>query len=339
MHLRHLRTFVVVADSGGFAAASTKLNLSQPAASRQIQALEADLRVKLFDRIGRRVHLTSEGEDLLRRSRSLLAEADSLAERARALEGGEKGILRVGATPQVIENALAPFLGPYRRRHPGVEVLLVEDGGNRLPGRLRNGDIQLVLTVVIDDAFLQRPLFPVYAIGVASKSHWLTRSRTIDIRELAEEPLLVLDRTFVGREWLDTACSVAHIRPRLLLESRAPHTIIAMAAEGHGIAVVPSTVAIRDGRIRGAPLTQRGCAIGRWLTVGWNPQRFLARYAQQFVEELAAYCRRAHPGREFLRHAPPLPRPKESTGPPANLPSSRRSLAARLLSVVGTHLP
>jgi LysR family transcriptional regulator, cyn operon transcriptional activator len=318
-----LRTFVVVADAGGFAAASAKLNRSQPAASRQIQALEADLRVKLFDRIGRRVRLTSQGEDLLRRSRLLLAEADSLTERARALEKGEKGMLRVGATPQVIENTLAPFLAPYRRRHPGIEVQLVEDGGNRLPVRLRHGDIQLVLTVVIDDAFLQQPLFPVYAIAVASKSHRLGRRRTIDIGELAEEPLLVLDRTFMGREWLETACHVAHIRPRILLESRAPHTIIALAAEGHGVAVVPSTVAVRDERVRAAPLIQRGSAIGRWLTVGWDPQRFLARYAERFVEELVAYCRRAHPGRDFLRDAPPFPRPKESTRPPANLLPSR----------------
>ena len=323
MNLRHLRTFVVVADAGGFAAASATLNLSQSAASRQIQTLEAELRVMLFDRIGRRVHLTSEGEDLLQRSRSLLVEADSLAERARALEKGEKGILRVGATPQVIENTLAPFLGQYRPGHPGIEVQLVEDGGNRLPARLRNGDIQLVLTVVIDDAFLQQPLYPVYAIGLASKSHRLGRRRTIDVGELAQEPLLVLDRTFVGREWLDTACNVAHIRPRVLLESRAPHTIIALAAEGHGVAVVPSTVALRDERVRGAPLTQRGSAIGRWLTVGWDPQRFLARYAEQFVEELIAYCRRAHPGRDFLRHAPPLARSKDSIGQAAYLMRSR----------------
>jgi LysR family cyn operon transcriptional activator len=317
MNLRHLRTFVVVADAGGFAAASAKLNLSQSAASRQIQALEAELRVMLFDRIGRRVHLTSEGEDLLRRSRHLLAEADSLAERARALEKGDKGILRVAATPQVIENTLAPFLGPYRRRHPGVEVHLIEDGGNRLPARLRNRDSQLVLTAVMHD-FLQQPLYPVYAVGVSSKNHRVSRRRTIDVGELAEEPLLVLDRTFMSREWLETACNVAHIRPRVLLESRAPHTIIALAAEGHGVAVVPSTVAIRDGRVRAAPLIQRGNAIGRWLTIGWDPQRFLARYAEQFVEELMAYCQHSYPGREIIRHAPSLPRPKESTGPAAN---------------------
>jgi LysR family transcriptional regulator, cyn operon transcriptional activator len=73
MNLRHLRAFATIADVGGFARAATRLHLSQPALSRQIHALEADLGVPLFDRIGRRVQLTSQGEDLLRRSRRLLA--------------------------------------------------------------------------------------------------------------------------------------------------------------------------------------------------------------------------------------------------------------------------
>ena len=120
MNLRHLRAFATIVDVGGVARAALRLHLSQPALSRQIHALEADLGVPLFDRVGRRVQLTSQGEDLLRRSRRLLAEADSLGERARALKSGETGILRVAATPQVIENLLAPFLIHYRRRHPGV---------------------------------------------------------------------------------------------------------------------------------------------------------------------------------------------------------------------------
>ena len=110
MNFKHLRSFVTIADAGGFARAANRLNLSQPALSRQIRALEIDLSVRLFDRIGRRVQLTSEGEDLLRRSRRLLAEADSLGERARMLKAGDTGILRIGATPQVIENLLAQFL-------------------------------------------------------------------------------------------------------------------------------------------------------------------------------------------------------------------------------------
>src|SRR5262244_4563891 len=107
MNFRHLRAFVTIVDAGGFARAANRLNLSQPALSRQIRTLEAELGVLLFDRIGRRVRLTSEGEDLLRRGRQVVAEADAFRERARALKGGHTGQLKVGATPPMIETVLA----------------------------------------------------------------------------------------------------------------------------------------------------------------------------------------------------------------------------------------
>jgi len=312
MNLRQLRTFVVIADAGGLARAGGRLHLSQPAASRQIQALETELGVPLFNRIGRRMQLTSEGEDLLRRSRRLLQDADSIGERARSLKSGQTGILRVGATPQGIENTLVPYLGRYRRRYPGVEVQLVEDGGARLPDRLNDGDIQLALTTVADDRFRNRLLYPVYALGVVSKKHRFNPLRSLDVEELADEPLLLLHRSFASRDWLDTACKVAHIRPRVLLESGAPHTIMALAGTGYGVAVVPSTVKIPRGNICAVPLVQRGASIGLWLAVRWDPERFLARYAEQFTEELAAYCQHNYPGSEFTGRAPPLPRPRES---------------------------
>src|ERR1700741_4111660 len=93
MNFRPLHTFVAIAEAGGIHRAVARLNLSQPAASRQIHALEAELGVPLFDRVGRRVQLTSEGQDLLRRSRRILTEVQSLTERARALKKGETGTL------------------------------------------------------------------------------------------------------------------------------------------------------------------------------------------------------------------------------------------------------
>lgn len=312
MNLRQLRAFATIADVGGFARAAGRLNVSQPALSRQIRALEAELGVPLFDRIGRRVQLTSEGEDLLRRSRRLLAEADSLGERARSLKTGQAGILRVGATPQVIENLLADFLTRYRRRHPGVEVHLVEDGGARLLGRLERGDVQLTMTPVAGTRFQYRLLYPMHVLAVVSPAHRLSRRAVLEIAELAEEPLLLLRRDFGSREWFDAACQVAHIRPRVLLESAAPHTLVALAATNYGIAIIPSNVQVPRGIVRAMPLVHRGASVGRWAHIVWDPQRFLAPYAEEFVEELVTYARRTHPGREFIRRAPPIPRPKAS---------------------------
>ena len=312
MDLRHLRAFVSIVDAGGFGRAAARLDLSQPALSRQIRALEAALDVQLFDRIGRRVRLSSEGDDLLRRARRLLTDVDSLAERARALKSGQTGVLRVGATPQAMETLLAGFLPRYRRGHRGVEVHLVEDGGVRLVTRLERGDVHLALTAVGDPRFRWRPLVPLYVVAVGlPKSHRLGRGPTLEISELADAPLLLLRRDFASREWFDAASQAAHLRPRVLLESGAPSTLVALARAGYGIAIVPSNVRIPSSGVRVLPLVQRGAAIGRWVSVAWDPRRFLAPYAEQFVDELVAYSTRPAAKPHFTRRAPALPRPSE----------------------------
>src|SRR5262245_36937744 len=106
MELRHLRYFVGVAEAESFSRAAARLHVTQPALSRQIRALEDELGVRLFDRSTRRVRLTPEGEEVLRRSRDTLVAVDALRDRARSLGGGRAGILRVGATPQVMESVL-----------------------------------------------------------------------------------------------------------------------------------------------------------------------------------------------------------------------------------------
>jgi len=313
MNLRFLRTFVAIADNAGFARAAARLNLTQSAASRQIQALEDELGLRLFARIGRSVRLTPAGEDLLVRSRQLLFDAEALGQRASALKTGEVGVLRVGATPQVIEGLLADFLLRYRKRHGGVDVHLVEDGGSRLPGRLERGDIDVALMPAGEDRFSSRLLYPMHVLAVVAKGHRLGRRAVLDVTELADEPLLRLNSTFASHGWFEAACHVAHIRPRVLLESVAPQTLIALARTGHGVAVVPSPVRIPRTGVRALVVVHRGVSIGRWTVAAWDPQRFLPPYAVKFVEELVAHCKRDYPGHEYARHAPPLPRPGEAT--------------------------
>jgi len=311
MDLRHLQTFASVVDAGGFGRAVARLKLSQPALSRQIRALEAALDVRLFDRIGRRVRLTAEGEDLLRRARGLLADVESLRERARALKRGHTGVLRVGATPQAMETLLAGFLPRYWRKHPGVEVHLVEDGGVRLGARLEQGDVHVALTALTDARFRWRPLLPLYLLAVLPPSHRRTRGATLEIAELADAPLLVPRRDFASREWFDAAAQAAQLRPRILLESGAPSTLVALAQAGYGVAIIPSNVRMPGAPLRILPLVQRGAPIGRWANVAWDARRFLAPYAEQFIDELVVYARRGAATPAFIRRAPPLPRSKE----------------------------
>jgi LysR family transcriptional regulator, cyn operon transcriptional activator len=309
MRFGQLHAFVTIADVGGFARAAGRLNLTQSAISRQIALLEEELGVRLFDRDGRNVKLTAPGEDLLRRSRHLLNDAAALGERARELRGGKVGPLRISATPQVIENILAPFLVSFLYAHPGVDVQLLESGVARHV-QLERGEIHLAIMPFAEaEPFQRRLLYPIHVMAVLARSHHLARRTVLEIAELAEERLLLLKRGFGARGWFETACSAAEVRPRILLESGAPATLVALADVGHGIAIIPSNVQITSQSIRRAFLTHRGLPIGRWSSIAWNQHRFLPRYGTDFVSELSAALRRRYPGQEFVRRAPRLPRP------------------------------
>src|SRR5262249_15945747 len=179
------------------------------------------------------------------------------------------------------------------------------------PARLERGDVHLAIIPEGDKRFDGRLLSPNPLLAVLPKAHLLRGHIALDVKELVDEPLLLLSRGFASREWFYAACQVAHIRPQVVLESIAPQTLIALAASGYGIAVIPAGLLIPGGKVRGMVLVYRGVPIGRWRRIAWNGERFLPPYAHWFVEELVAYARRNYPNREITRRAPPLPRPME----------------------------
>jgi LysR family cyn operon transcriptional activator len=291
------------------------LNLSQPAASRQIHALEVELGVVLFERVGRGLRLTSDGEDLLQRSQQLLTHSDLLTDHAKALRSGKTGTLKVGATPQVIANLIAPFLPTHRRDHPGVDVRLIEGSDPQQRARLERGEVHLTIMPVGGAGLSYRLLAPVHALAVVLKTHPLSRRKVVDVEELSKHPLLLLQRGYGSRTWFDVECESAQVKPLVLLESTTAHTLIELAAVGHGIAVVPSTSVVRD-LLCAIPIVYRGTSVGRWVGACWNPRRTLPSYAELFVEELFAHSKRAFPGLAYIKRAPPLAKPVEPMNPP-----------------------
>src|ERR1700747_659943 len=126
MDLRRARTFVTVAELGTVSKAAVRLRIAQPALSRQLIDLEHELRLRLFDRVGRRLPLPGEGEQLLPGCRPLLNSASAVKEQAELLRHGDTGVLKIAGSPQHIESVLAGFLHRYAERYPKVEVKISE---------------------------------------------------------------------------------------------------------------------------------------------------------------------------------------------------------------------
>jgi DNA-binding transcriptional LysR family regulator len=309
MNLRALRMFVTTAESGGLGRACARLNLSQPAASRQIHALEAEFGLALFHRVGRQLALTSAGKSLLRQSRQILTDADLLAEQARALKEGREGTLRVCATAQMMAAFLTPFLPRYRRRHPGIEVQLIERGAARGSSQLDRGEADVAMMRAGDSRFPGRLLFPLHVLAVVLKTHRLARHAVVDVTDLAKEPLLMLTTDFGTRTCFDAACESAQVSPRVRFECTVAHALTGLAGAGYGIAIVPSIAVMPAESLRAVPIVLRGAAIGHWEAACWDPRRVVPAYVDAFVSELAAYARTTFPGRQFVRRAPRLPTP------------------------------
>ena len=300
MNLRNARTFVTVAELGTVSKAALRLRIAQPALSRHISDLEAELGLKLFDRVGRRLRLTGEGEQLLGHCRGLLNYANAIGEQAQLLRRGDTGVLKVGASSQNLEGAIAPFLHRYLQRYPNVQVKLFDVIGPELLAMLERGDLHVAQSSIHalqpgDHRFGSLPLAPVEILAACHPSVKLGEGPTIDIGRLAPYPLALQDPAFVVRRVFDAASRLAGLKPNILLESRAPHTLVAMAEAGHGVAIIPSALRTSRYKVRIFGVTYRGKPLREQLLMLWDKRRPLPHYATNFCEMLAEHFRAVFP--------------------------------------------
>jgi DNA-binding transcriptional LysR family regulator len=300
MDLRHVRTFVSVAELGTVSKAALRLRIAQPALSRHIADLEQELGLKLFDRVGRRLLLTGEGEQLLSDCRGLLNYVTGVGERAQDLRRGDIGVLKVAATPLHIEGVFSQFLPRFVKRYPNVQVRVSEGSGLEILAMLERGEIHLAQMLpygvpLHDGQFGSQPLEPAELLAACHPSTILGSRGMIEVGRLSAHPLLVLDSGYGLRRAFDAACRLAGLRPNLYLESRSPHTLLALAEAQHGVAIIASTFSARRYNLRIVRIVYRGRPLREPLAILWDKRRPLPRYATAFCQMWAEHVRAVFP--------------------------------------------
>lgn len=293
MDFRLIQAFVTVAEHGSVSRAAPFLNRTQPSVTRQLAELQRELGVKLFQKVGRRLLLTAEGEQLVADCRALLTQAGSVRERAESLTRGDRGVLRVGASPQMIELLFPALLPLFAKVYPAVQLKPVEVVMADQLDMLERGDLHMAINVKQPDdtRFASYELPPLNVIAAWHRSMGLRSGDPVDITSLADYPLLLLNSGFVTRTLFDAACRLSRIRPNIFMESGAPHTVLALAERGHGIAMVPSSVRIDRRKLESARVSHRRQLLRLMLALLWDKRRALPRYARDFCGVLAAHLR------------------------------------------------
>lgn len=291
MELRHLRTFVAVAELRHFARAAERCNLSQPAVSHQIRQLETGVGARLLNRDGRRVTLTVAGELLLEDARRILAAADRARERIQGATTGVRGRVRIGATESPGLYFLPDRLRRYHDAHPQFELHFEIDDLETVLARVAANELDMA--VVAGDHSLGelkgRPVAADPMVVVAAPRTGLTGKAGVLPSRLIGECWIVREEGSDTRRQFQL-WSKAHLSGAARTMSfRGCEGVKAAVVAGLGIALVSRASVERDleaGRL--AQVRVRGGSASRPLVLVDHPHKHHGPACGAMIQLLAA---------------------------------------------------
>jgi DNA-binding transcriptional LysR family regulator len=246
MELRTMRAFVEVVRQGGFTQAAKKVFATQSTVSKAIKHLEDEIGVPLLDRIGHRSKLTAAGEIVYQRALRMLAERNDLMTELDELRGLKRGTLRLGLPPVGSSTLFAPLFAAYHKRYPGVEIRLVEHGGERLEELLLSGEIELAASLLpVSDTMEWQAVRREPLTVLLSTNDELSRRRSVGLPAVKHLPFILFETGFALNRIILDACHRHGFEPNIVARSSQIDFIVELAAAGLGAAFLPRMIADR----------------------------------------------------------------------------------------------
>lgn len=294
MELRHLTYFVAVADRLNFSRAAEALHIAQPAISQQVRALEQELGISLFDRVGKRVTLTEAGRALLPHARQILSAVEAARNEIRERGSLKRGTVSLGAPPTVSAHALPTKITSFEQKHPGLDVMLREAGTETLVALVEQGqlDMAIVSTDVLPSSIESTPfLEETYVLAVGAKHH-LCKRKAINITELAEESFIMFPQGYKLREVTMIVCRAAGFEPKVALDGGGMQSALQFVAAGLGVALVPELALTDTHNIFALHISDQN--LHRTLGLVWRKGAHLSPAARALREFLMEEIERDH---------------------------------------------
>jgi len=245
MDLDNLRAFLHVAEQGSFSRAAESLFITQPAVSKRIASLEAELGTDLFDRIGHKIVLTAAGNALLPRARNILLEVEDSKRAVANLSDSVSGPLLIGTSHHIGLHRLPPALRGFICRYPDVQLdIQFMDSEEACYGVL-HGDLELgivTLPLKADPDLLLLPVWDDPLVIVSHPEHPLVHSNNVTAKILAGyEAILPAEGTFT-REILEQTMQPLDVTLKVSMSTNYLETIKMLVSVGLGWSVLPQSM-------------------------------------------------------------------------------------------------
>ena len=244
MNQRQLQYAVQLAQEGSFSALAQKLHITQPALSKQIQTLENELGVRLFDRSTSPVMPTAAGAHFIRQARILLNREQELQHDMEQFREGRRSRLVIGATPFRSAYMLPRLVRRLRQRYPYVQIEIVEEGSDLLRKDAVEGRFDLaVINLPVDETMLDvTPIEPDRLALVIPNDllpEHLKDRKQVEFRDCAELPFAVVGKTQEMRILFEKLCSMNGVAPPIAIQVVGLTTAWEMACSGVAATLLP----------------------------------------------------------------------------------------------------
>lgn len=284
-----LKTFLAVRRHESYTEAAREEFLTQPAVSRRIRQLETELGVKLFEQLGKALHLTDAGRVLAAEAEKLLGSIERSAEAVRAVRSVEHGSLRIGASTTPGFYLLPPIVGRFHRRFPGVEIGYAIDNSLRIEERILGNELDLgfVGAHLSHEDLRIEPVAEDEIVCFAHGKHPLARVRRVEPRDLRGQLWVVREQGSATRRLVESWLGKRGVRIERAIELGCPEAVKALVGSGVGISAI-SVNGLRDARSRLVRLPVEGMRLRRPVYLVRHMDKHVSPVMEAFLADAKA---------------------------------------------------
>ena len=240
--LHHFRLVDTISKEGTLTKAAKTLHLTQSALSHQLRELERELDVPIFDRQGKRLHLSDQGYRFLRSSEKILAEIKALEEDISNYKMGRTGKLTISMQCYTAYHWLPGIIKYYKKRWPDINIQILSEATRRPLEYLMNGDLDIgiIRTQMVNTRIRYEPIFEDRLMAVLFKDHPLAQKDVIEISDFQDQELILplYDPSYQDTPVIEALIEAQHVKPKTLHRIHYTDATIEMVNAELGITVM-----------------------------------------------------------------------------------------------------
>ncbi|WP_326910168.1 LysR family transcriptional regulator [Sedimentibacter sp. MB31-C6] len=275
MTLQQLHYFRVLAKIQHYTKASEILLISQPSLSYAISQLEKELNVPLFEKHGKKIKLSHQGERFLNYVEKSLDILDEGTKMLKTLTDPSTGTVTLGYIYSVSSKFIPEMINKFYKNDANklVKFSLVQNVSEYLLRDLKTNKIDLIFCPKLDKSLKSVPISKQQLYLIVSKSHPFALRKDVEISELIGEPFIHLNRNSSLRDTIDDMFEQLHIKPNIVLEAEECNAVISFVSLNLGIAIVPEIPSMSNQIVT---VKIRDCVLERKIYMHWTNEKYMS---------------------------------------------------------------